>query len=138
MSEDVNHPQHYCSHPSGVECIQITEHMNFCMGNALKYLWRAGLKTDDPIKDLKKAVWYLEREIQRLQPNETTLAAIKDSHGWIKWEGGENPVPGKKVEARLHDGRLAFDGVCPSDGCWWGRDSKKLATYDIVAYRVVD
>lgn len=69
MSADlVNYPPHYTSHPSGVECIQITEHMNFCRGNALKYIWRAGEK--DPIReieDLRKARWYLDREIARLE-----------------------------------------------------------------------
>jgi len=60
----VNHPPHYNAHPSGVECITITEHMNFCLGNALKYIWRAGLKEDE-IEDLKKASWYLSREIER-------------------------------------------------------------------------
>jgi Protein of unknwon function (DUF3310) len=64
----VHHPPHYGSHPSGVECIQIVEHMNFCVGNAVKYLWRAGLKDGvDPVEDLKKARWYIDREIQRLQ-----------------------------------------------------------------------
>jgi hypothetical protein len=62
----VNHPKHYTQHPSGVECIQITEHFNFCVGNAIKYLWRAGLK-DDTIQDLCKAIWYIEREIERRQ-----------------------------------------------------------------------
>jgi len=61
----VNHPKHYTSHPSGVECIVVTEHMNFCIGNAIKYLWRAGLKADE-LEDLKKARWYIDREIQRL------------------------------------------------------------------------
>ena len=60
----VNHLPHYTSHPSGIECIQITEHMNFCLGNALKYIWRAGLKGSGS-EDLKKAVWYLQREIER-------------------------------------------------------------------------
>ena len=68
MTNDaVNHPKHYTSHPSGVECIQVTEHLNFCIGNAIKYLWRAGLKDgNSDIQDLKKAVWYIEREIARL------------------------------------------------------------------------
>lgn len=61
----VNLPPHYTSHPSGIECIQITEHMSFCLGNAIKYIWRAGLKTDK-IEDLKKARFYLNREIERL------------------------------------------------------------------------
>ena len=63
----VSHPHHYTSHPSGIECIQITEHMGFCLGNAIKYIWRAGLKTNDPVKDLEKAIWYLRREIERLR-----------------------------------------------------------------------
>jgi hypothetical protein len=66
MSHDpVNHPKHYTGHASGVECIQITEHMNFCLGNAVKYIWRAGEK-GDAIEDLRKARWYLDREIARL------------------------------------------------------------------------
>ena len=65
MSNDpVNHPKHYTNHPSGVECIQITEHMGFNLGNALKYIWRADLK-HDAIEDMNKAVFYLNREIAR-------------------------------------------------------------------------
>lgn len=60
----VNHPSHYNGHPSGVECITVTEHYGFNVGNAIKYLWRAGLK-DDAIVDLKKAQWYVAREIER-------------------------------------------------------------------------
>jgi hypothetical protein len=60
----VNHPPHYTNHPSGIECIQITEHMGFLLGNAIKYIWRADLKMDT-IEDLKKAVFYIEREIAK-------------------------------------------------------------------------
>jgi hypothetical protein len=67
MSDPVNNPAHYKSHPSGIECIQITEHMGFNLGNATKYLWRSSLKHPNPILDLKKAIWYVEREIQRLE-----------------------------------------------------------------------
>ena len=63
--DQVNHPKHYVSHPSGVECIEITEHMNFNLGNAIKYIWRASLKGKE-IEDLRKARWYVDREIQRL------------------------------------------------------------------------
>jgi len=65
MSDSVNNPKHYTSHPSGVECIQITEHMNFNLGNATKYIWRASLKGKE-IEDLRKARWYIDREIARL------------------------------------------------------------------------
>jgi hypothetical protein len=62
----VNHPRHYTNHASGVECITVTEHMNFCRGNAVKYIWRAGEKGNE-IEDLKKARWYIDREIARLE-----------------------------------------------------------------------
>ena len=66
INDPVN-PDHYRSHPSGVECIQIIEHMNFNLGNTIKYVWRAGLKTDNPAEDLKKALWYLRRELSRIE-----------------------------------------------------------------------
>ena len=62
--DPVNHPTHYLTHRSGVECITITEHLNFCLGNAIKYIWRADAK-GDAINDLAKAAWYIEREIVR-------------------------------------------------------------------------
>ena len=62
--DPVAHPTHYTSHPSGVECIQVTQHMNFNLGNVVKYVWRNGLKgSDNHIQDLKKAQWYLSKEI---------------------------------------------------------------------------
>ncbi|MET0994723.1 MAG: DUF3310 domain-containing protein [Mycobacterium sp.] len=62
--DPVNHPSHYTGHPSGIECIQITEHMGFNLGNAIKYVWRADLK-NDALEDLHKAAWYIDREIQK-------------------------------------------------------------------------
>lgn len=64
MAEAVNHPPHYNAHPSGVECITIVEHMGFNVGNAVKYLWRADEK-GNALEDLKKAAWYVQREIER-------------------------------------------------------------------------
>lgn len=68
----VNQPPHYTNHPSGVECIQITEHMNFCLGNAMKYLWRSDHKNG--LEDLKKARWYIDREIQKRESKENKNA----------------------------------------------------------------
>jgi hypothetical protein len=69
--DKVNHPKHYTSHPSGIECIDIVEHHDFCIGNAIKYLWRAGLKDgNSDVEDLRKAIWYIERKIQRLEGGE--------------------------------------------------------------------
>ena len=71
MTDMVNHPPHYTSDPSGVECIQITQHRNFCVGNAIKYLWRAGLKNRElegsMTEDLKKAIFYINKEIERIE-----------------------------------------------------------------------
>lgn len=63
VAEDVvNHPKHYTSHPSGIETIEITQHMGFCLGNVVKYVLRADYK-GNRLQDLQKAAWYLEREI---------------------------------------------------------------------------
>lgn len=63
IGDKVNHPKHYNSHPSGVEAITVCEHMNFNVGNAMKYLWRSEHKNG--IEDLKKAAWYINREIAK-------------------------------------------------------------------------
>ena len=71
-TEQIDHPTHYNSHPSGVECIDIVEHFGFSVGSVIKYLWRAGLKVQPEdltkealIRDHEKALWYLEREVAR-------------------------------------------------------------------------
>ena len=74
VPSNVDHPLHYCSDPSGVECIDIIKHRDFCIGNAIKYLWRAGLKgnkKDTHIEDLQKAIWYINKEIELIK-SETT------------------------------------------------------------------
>lgn len=78
MNDSVRHPKHYTNHPSGVECIEITEYMGFNLGNALKYIWRCDLKQDD-IEDLRKAAWYIEREIaKRIKPKQELSLVEKD------------------------------------------------------------
>lgn len=71
--EAVNHPEHYFGIPvrcdkcgNAIECISVVRHQNFNLGNVVKYIWRAGHK-GDTIEDLKKARWYLEDEIRRLE-----------------------------------------------------------------------
>lgn len=66
VAEDAINPAHYRKHPSGIECIEVTRHMNFNTGNAIKYIWRY-LDKGDPIENLKKAQWYLDDEIRRLE-----------------------------------------------------------------------
>lgn len=68
MTDNVNHPSHYESVVNGIECIDVTENFNFNRGNAIKYIWRAGHKDKSKeIEDLRKAAWYINREILRLQ-----------------------------------------------------------------------
>lgn len=72
--DNVNHPKHYTSHPSGIECIEVVRHYNYDIGNAIKYLWRNGLKSeegmsdvDKQIEDLEKAIWYIKDEIKHIK-----------------------------------------------------------------------
>lgn len=78
--ENVSHPSHYTQlkEKSGIEVIDIARHMNFNLGNAIKYILRSGKKpiidrdlSDDfkkaAIQDLKKAIWYLNDEINRIE-----------------------------------------------------------------------
>ena len=80
--ESVNHPKHYNSHPSGVECIDIIRHYCYDIGAAIKYLWRAGLKTEEgmtdrekEIEDLRKAIWYINDRIRQLQTESSSDAS---------------------------------------------------------------
>jgi len=64
--DPINHPAHYTSHPAGIECIQITEHLDFLIGNIIKYAWRAGLKDGTTkLLDLEKCLWYAKRAVER-------------------------------------------------------------------------
>ena len=67
-SDPVNNPKHYNSHPSGIECATIARHHSFNIGNVIKYIWRAGIKDSSTwVEDLKKARWYLEDEIKKIE-----------------------------------------------------------------------
>ena len=93
-TDKINHPPHYTAHPSGVECIQITEGFSFNIGNIIKYLWRADEK-GAPIDDLRKAEWYLQREITRRidAANTASLvtksASLPDADALRKYEMGK-------------------------------------------------
>ena len=76
--DKVNHPLHYTSHPSGIECIQITQHMGFCLGNAIKYIWRADEK-GSAIEDLEKAAWYIKQEIKRRKLETVAVLNLRKS-----------------------------------------------------------
>jgi hypothetical protein len=93
-NDPIKHPSHYTSHPSGVECIQIAQHHNFNIGNVLKYVWRAGLKEGaSEVKDLRKAIQYLEFEIARIERTPTWREVVETptldptsltfAHNWV-------------------------------------------------------
>ena len=66
QEERVNHPSWYTKHPSGIECIDLIEHLSCNLANAVKYIWRCGL-SETPLRDLKSARWYTERERERFR-----------------------------------------------------------------------
>lgn len=82
--DNVNHPPHYNQHPSGVECVTIAAGFDYCLGNCIKYIWRAGLKSNDPLEDLRKAAWYLNYRIQQLE-----AASGQGSVASDRFSGGE-------------------------------------------------
>lgn len=109
MDEIINNPKHYTSHPSGIECITITEHMGFCLGNVVKYVWRADLKAD-AIEDLKKARWYLDKEItlreyqhtidQPIKKEGKRMATVKSARkNYEKAKKTSKPGEGKRFKA---------------------------------------
>ena len=83
----VDQPSHYTSHPSGIECIEITKHMDFLLGNALKYIWRSELK-DDMVQDLKKANWYLNKKIEEI----TKVDNVHNLHEVETYENAETSI----------------------------------------------
>lgn len=71
LNKAVHYPDHYRHLPNGVECIDVTEHFDFLVGNAIKYLWRAGKKdSSKEVEDLEKAMWYIRRKISLLRDKE--------------------------------------------------------------------
>mgnify|MGYP000085431718 CR=1 FL=1 len=79
--ETIDHPSHYNQHPSGIECIDIVEHMGFNIGNAIKYVWREGLKgVGVPDEDIRKAIWYLDRELLKRKTLRNKVADVKGDY----------------------------------------------------------
>ena len=108
-TDAINHPAHYTSSPAKcecgrtIECIDITEHMSFPLGNTVKYVWRADLKHDDGgLEDLEKGLWYLQREISRREaantPDRPTTPEPETSPAK---PGPSASQPGLRVGARV-------------------------------------
>lgn len=114
MSDSVNHPEHYTSDPSGIECIEVTRHRNFNIGNAIKYLWRAGLKDsaqlnklEKHIQDLDKAVWYILDEKKRLQELAKPKMQVDpgtNTCGPCRIEGLYGNIPSGDLTCARHNG----------------------------------
>jgi Ran GTPase-activating protein (RanGAP) involved in mRNA processing and transport len=88
----VNHPVHYNKHPRGIEVIDFVEHMDFCTGNAIKYIARAEYKGNE-IQDLQKAMWYIQRKIDTLhekQENREKEEKLRDIDEHL--QGNETPL----------------------------------------------
>lgn len=97
MSDEmVDHPRHYGTHPSGVECIEIVENLDFCLGNAIKYIFRRNDK-GVVLQDLKKAKWYVDREIDL----------------WAR-DGGCRPGGSKESRNTLRAASMAWLGAEPA------------------------
>jgi len=77
-NDPVNHPPHYTQHSSSVECYEISQHLSAAVAQAFQYIWRAEDK-GNAAEDYKKAVWWLEREIQRLEPLMRATKKVIDS-----------------------------------------------------------
>ena len=80
MTDNINHPRYYAEGWSNnAEVIDITENLNFNLGNVVKYVARAGRKTDDPVEDLLKAQFYLDRELERINTTQVTVYETSDA-----------------------------------------------------------
>jgi hypothetical protein len=84
VSDDINHPEHYTNHPTGVECIEIIEEFPHNIAAAMGYLWRCDLKHEDAVTDLRKARWHIDREIYRRRKRQEEAEAA--TQRWVKPE----------------------------------------------------
>lgn len=129
VNDPVNHPKHYTSHPSGVECIQVTEHMGFNLGNAVKYIWRADEKGNS-MEDLAKAAWYVQREIAKRESNPP-----QSDPKWSEWHGSLiPPLPDDtEVEIQVRSGRFEKGPV--HSFSWSHENLRVIRQNQIVSYR---
>lgn len=114
--DNVNHPRHYTSHPSGVECVDIIRYYCFTIGSAIKYLWRCGLKKeqgmsdiDKEIEDMKKAIWYIKDRIHQINPHKFFYPKNGHHYTILQDLKMKNSVTGDWEEAVLYtDGKYSY------------------------------
>ena len=114
MKDMVNNPPHYTGHPSGVECIDVAEHFDFCLGNALKYIWRCDHK-GKKLEDLEKAKFYIERAIERerkcLHGSHNHACGIDDGNALLAGEQGPGAATESMIEASALQKAETLDAV---------------------------
>lgn len=135
----VNHPPHYQGFSNGAEVIDITENLNFNLGNVVKYVSRAGRKTDSPVEDLRKAQWYLNRELARID-GEAEAAPVANGHRLRprQWKLLDSIPPDVVVEDNQGDywRRIGGTGkfqISPYPGDEW-EDVEPIAMRDSTDY----
>lgn len=130
MTDSVNHPAHYQGFSNGAEIIDITENLSFNLGNVVKYVARAGRKHEEPLEDLRKAQWYLDREIHRLQLAEDQTAWSIDSLRVELQRMWEARHPGVKVTYYDADLNPLPEGLEPIEGKFWKDNEGWLWKFD--------
>jgi TPR repeat protein len=124
-ADPINHPPHYTGHPSGIECIEVAQYMGFCLGNAIKYIWRDGQKTGEDVNDdLRKAIWYIQREIDR------RIDAVKredecNTTDWsVRAEKPTDTIPTAKETPRFFDYADAQSQIELGNDYYHGRNGR--------------
>ena len=99
MTDRVKHPEHYTNSKAvckncgtQIECINVTTHMNFNLGNAIKYIWRLELKTEDPCEDIRKAIQYLEFELERRKPRPAPSTIVQGRDAYVFGTHGSGKI----------------------------------------------
>lgn len=131
--DNVNHPPHYKAHPSGVECIDVVEHMGYNIGNAVKYLWRNGLKDGiDDLEDLRKARWYIDREISKREKERALKRAHVDTAAHAHSTSAREPhmfIAGASGLCDYYDTVLGGPALCNEPP----RSPAHIAVFDALA-----
>lgn len=147
MTDNVNHPSHYQGFSNGAEVIDITENLSFNLGNVVKYVARAGRKTDDPAEDLRKARFYLNREIQRVAGPDGDILIDEFRKVWDlprRWDRIEHVPPNTIVQDLDGDWYQRAASTCHfhisfDDGeNWQSVDSDALFPNDFGPFTEVD
>lgn len=142
MTDIINHPPHYAEgFSNGAEVIDITENLNFNRGNAVKYIARAGKKNPDTeVEDLRKAVWYLNRELSRLGHTEAANelgdfgAVPRPARVWDDWAYVPEGVTYKGTDGGTYVNvsgvrYLSWNGAPDTQSEWDDHDMELIAPF---------